>query len=262
MKLGIVGFSASGKTTLFNALTGQDAPTGFGGGKINLGTIKVPDSRLDRLAQINQTKKTIYSEITFADVPGGRGRQSLDPQTLGRIREMDALVQVVRGFDDGSGSVSPVSELRSFEAELILGDMQVVEKRVERLRKDLSDPRQLSLLSKCLDEMSAALGPYIPLIIVNCIIICRAEACASKNNLLISIIDALGMGIGFTITLCVLASIREILATGKLDLIFTTLSLPDAFVPWAAMGMPVGAFLTLGLLLGLVNLITAKKNKG
>ena len=117
-------------------------------------------------------------------------------------------------------------------------------------------------LKAYLPEMSAALGPYIPLIIVNCIIICRAEACASKNNLFISIIDALGMGIGFTITLCVLASIREILATGKLDLIFTTLSLPDAFVPWAAMGMPVGAFLTLGLLLGLVNLITAKKNKG
>jgi electron transport complex protein RnfE len=110
-------------------------------------------------------------------------------------------------------------------------------------------------------EMSATLGPYIPLIIVNCIIICRAEACASKNNLFISIIDAVGMGLGFTITLCVLASIREILATGKLDLIFTTLSLPEAFVPWAAMGMPVGAFLTLGLLLGFVNLVTAKKNK-
>ena len=110
-------------------------------------------------------------------------------------------------------------------------------------------------------EMSATLGPYIPLIIVNCIIIYRAEACASKNNLFISVIDALGMGLGFTITLCVLASIREILATGRLDLIFTTLSLPEAFVPWAAMGMPVGAFLTLGLLLGLVNLITSKKNK-
>ena len=110
-------------------------------------------------------------------------------------------------------------------------------------------------------EMSATLGPYIPLIIVNCIIICRAEACASKNNLFISVIDALGMGLGFTITLCVLASIREILATGRLDLIFTTLSLPEAFVPWAAMGMPVGAFLTLGLLLGLVNLVTSKKTK-
>jgi electron transport complex protein RnfE len=118
------------------------------------------------------------------------------------------------------------------------------------------------LLKAFLPEMSATLGPYIPLIIVNCIIICRAEACASKNNLFISIIDALGMGLGFTITLCVLAAIREILATGKLDLIFTTLSLPEAFVPWAAMGMPVGAFLTLGLLLGFVNLLTSKKTEG
>jgi electron transport complex protein RnfE len=117
-------------------------------------------------------------------------------------------------------------------------------------------------LKTYLFEMSRTLGPYIPLIIVNCIIICRAEACASKSNLFISIIDAVGMGLGFTITLCVLASIREILATGKLDLIFTALSMPDAFVPWAAMGMPVGAFLTLGLLLGLVNLVTGKKTKG
>ena len=118
------------------------------------------------------------------------------------------------------------------------------------------------LLKAYLPEMSDTLGPYIPLIIVNCIIICRAEACASKNNLFISIIDALGMGLGFTITLCVLAAIREILATGKLDLIFTTLSLPEGFVPWAAMGMPVGAFLTLGLLLGFVNLLTSKKTEG
>jgi electron transport complex protein RnfE len=118
------------------------------------------------------------------------------------------------------------------------------------------------LLKAFLPEMSATLGPYIPLIIVNCIIICRAEACASKNNLFISIIDALGMGLGFTITLCVLAAIREILATGKLDLIFATISLPEGFVPWAAMGMPVGAFLTLGLLLGFVNLLTSKKTEG
>jgi len=105
-------------------------------------------------------------------------------------------------------------------------------------------------------DMSETLGPYVPLIIVNCIIIGRAEACASKNPLLVSIIDALGMGAGFTIALCVLASIREILATGK---IFEIPVLPDTFVPWAAMSMPVGAFLTLGLLLGLVNVITKKQ---
>ncbi len=100
-------------------------------------------------------------------------------------------------------------------------------------------------------DMSEVLGPYVPLIIVNCIIICRAEACASKNGLVVSIIDALGMGVGFTGTLCVLAGVREVLATGR---IFEVAVMPGAFVPWAAMGMPVGAFITLGLMLGLVNL--------
>ncbi len=105
-------------------------------------------------------------------------------------------------------------------------------------------------------EMSAALGPYVPLIIVNCIIICRAEACASKNGLAVSVIDAIGMGVGFTLTLCALAGVRELLSTGKL---FEASVMPDWFVPWAAMGMPVGAFVTLGLMLGLVNIITGKK---
>ena len=105
-------------------------------------------------------------------------------------------------------------------------------------------------------RMSETLGPYVPLIIVNCIIICRAEACASKNGLIVSIIDALGMGAGFTLTLCVLAGVRELLSTGK---IFETSVMPDAFVPWAAMSMPVGAFITLGLLLGLVNMVCKRK---
>jgi len=106
-----------------------------------------------------------------------------------------------------------------------------------------------------LPEMSEALGPYIPLIIVNCLIICRAEACASKNGLVVSIVDAVGMGIGFTITLCVLAAVREILATGA---IFEIPVMWKSFVPWTAMSMPVGAFITLGLLLGAVNLVSKK----
>jgi len=104
--------------------------------------------------------------------------------------------------------------------------------------------------------MSETLGPYVPLIIVNCIIICRAEACASKNGLIISIIDAIAMGLGFTLALCVLASIREILSTGA---VFEIPVMPNSFVPWAAMSMPVGAFITLGLLLGLVNCVTKPK---
>jgi GTP-binding protein YchF len=153
MKIGIVGFAGSGKTTLFNALTGQDAPTGFGGGKVNLGVIKVPDRRVDRLAEIDDPRKITYPEITFADVPGGRGASNLDPQTLGRIREMDTLVQVVRGFDGGLGAPDPIAELSSFAAELMLADMQVAEKRIERLAKDRSDPRQLALLERCLAQL-------------------------------------------------------------------------------------------------------------
>ena len=109
--------------------------------------------------------------------------------------------------------------------------------------------------------MSETLGPYVPLIIVNCIIIGRAEACASKNGLCISIIDALGMGVGFTLTLCTLAAAREILSTGAVFEI-PILALAETggwFTPWAAMGMPVGAFITLGLMLGLANAVSKRK---
>ena len=112
------------------------------------------------------------------------------------------------------------------------------------------------ILRAFVPDMSEVLGPYVPLIIVNCIIICRAEACASKNGIAVSVVDAVGMGVGFTGTLCVLAAIREFLATGK---IFEIAVMPDAFVPWAAMGMPVGAFITLGLMLGLVNLTSKRR---
>ncbi len=110
-------------------------------------------------------------------------------------------------------------------------------------------------LKAFLPDMSATLGPYVPLIIVNCLIICRAEQCASKNGLFTSIIDAIAHGSGFTLTLCALAAIRELLATGA---VFEIPVMWSSFVPWAAMRMPVGAFITLGLMLGAVNLITKK----
>ena len=113
-------------------------------------------------------------------------------------------------------------------------------------------------LKAYIPDMSEALGPYVPLIIVNCIIICRSEACASKNNLVVSIVDAIGMGLGFTLAIIALAVVRELLGTGMIDLYFYKLNLPKSFVPWAAVGMPAGAFITLGLMLGLVNKITHK----
>ena len=106
-----------------------------------------------------------------------------------------------------------------------------------------------------LPDMSKILGAYVPLIIVNCIIIFRAEACASKAGPLVSILDAIGTGTGFTIALCILAGIREILATGN---IYGYRVMPQAFVPWLSMQMPVGAFVTLGLLLGLAAVLTGK----
>ena len=105
-------------------------------------------------------------------------------------------------------------------------------------------------------EMSEILGAYVPLIIVNCLIIFRAEARASKSGPLLSILDGIGMGAGFTIALCILAGARELLATGHL---FDIRVMPKAFVPWLALQMPVGAFITLGLILGLINVMTAKK---
>ena len=107
-----------------------------------------------------------------------------------------------------------------------------------------------------LPRMSEILGAYVPLIIVNCIIIFRCEACASKCGLIVSVLDAIGMGLGFTIALCILATIRELLATGC---IFDLRVMPRGFVPWLAMQMPVGAFVTLGLLLGLASVLTRKK---
>ncbi|MCE5339814.1 MAG: electron transport complex subunit RsxE [Planctomycetaceae bacterium] len=112
-------------------------------------------------------------------------------------------------------------------------------------------------LKAFMPEMSEVLGPYVGLIIVNCIIIARAEACASKNGIFISAVDAISMGVGFTIVLCLLASVRELISAGT---IFGVQIMWKSFVPWVAMSLPVGAFITLGLMLGLVNLLTGKKS--
>jgi electron transport complex protein RnfE len=112
-------------------------------------------------------------------------------------------------------------------------------------------------------EMSDKLGAYIPLIIVNCIIICRSEACASKNGLWVSAVDGLAMGLGFTISVAFLATIREILSTGKLfDIpVLTTVENGGWFIPWIGVGMPVGAFVTLGLALGTANYLQQRKRR-
>ena len=106
------------------------------------------------------------------------------------------------------------------------------------------------VLAAYLYQMSRVLGPYIPLIIVNCIIICRCEVCASKQGVFVAGADALGQSIGFCLALCSIAAVREILGTGML---FDIRLLPAAWSDWVIMVLPPGAFLTFGLLLGLVN---------
>ncbi len=114
------------------------------------------------------------------------------------------------------------------------------------------------LMQAYLLDLYAALGVFIPLIVVNCIILGRAEAYASKMPVFSSIFDAFVMGLGFTWALTLLGSVRELLGTGK---VFGTQIMPDGFTAWGIMSTPPGAFLTLGFLLALVNFIGDKVTK-
>jgi len=107
-------------------------------------------------------------------------------------------------------------------------------------------------------SMSKMLGPYIPLIIVNCVIICRCEVCASKQNVITAGADAVGQSLGYALALASIATVREILGAGRF---FDIPVLPEAWPGWLIMALPPGAFFTLGLLLGLVNLITTRSKK-
>jgi electron transport complex protein RnfE len=107
-------------------------------------------------------------------------------------------------------------------------------------------------------DMSKQLGPYIPLIIVNCIIICRCEVCASKQSLPTAITDALGTALGFALALAAIATVREILGSGTW---FGLRVLPVAWPDWVIMVLPPGAFLALGVLMGLSNWIEQRREE-
>jgi len=165
MKVGLVGFPGSGKTTVFNALTGLSAETGFSAarGKTNLGTVKVPDDRVAALAGLYHPKKTTLAEITFCDVAaasaGGHG-QSLDEATLRAMREVDALCQVVRGFTGAAGEAAdPLAEAKGLEDEMNLADLILIEKRLERLAKEKAKTGEADLLG----TLKAALEAGVPL---------------------------------------------------------------------------------------------------
>ncbi len=114
-------------------------------------------------------------------------------------------------------------------------------------------------LKAFLPEISKSLGIFIPLIVVNCIILGRAEAFASKNGVVKSALDGIGMGLGFTLALCILGIIREILGNGT----FLGIELfGESFQPATIMILPPGAFIVLGCVLAVINIISAKKERG
>ena len=111
-------------------------------------------------------------------------------------------------------------------------------------------------LQAFMPEMSKVLGPYVPLIIVNCIIICRCEVCAAKQSVGIAAADAVGVSLGFTLGLGAISVIREILGSGTL---LGLRVLPQAWPNWGIQVLPPGEFLTLGLILGFVNWYSGRR---
>jgi GTP-binding protein YchF len=146
VQIAIVGLAGSGKTTVFNTLTRGHAQTGgFGALTLNVGVVKVPDARLDRLAEIFKPKKVVQADVTYVDLPappasseGHVGTEELPAEHLARLRESDALLHVVRAFEDPSnphsdGSVDPARDLEHLDLEFILADLAMVDRRLERL---------------------------------------------------------------------------------------------------------------------------------
>ena len=162
MKVGLVGFAGSGKTTVFNTLTGQDVPTGFGG-ELHLGTVKVPDERIDALSRIFKPKKTTYAEIVFSDIPGEHeaGSKSLSRKSLDKIRDQDVLCLVVRAFANPAleSAPNPVADLQAFLTECLLADLDIVERRLDRMKKEKADP----LVVAAFEMMKKALEHELPI---------------------------------------------------------------------------------------------------
>lgn len=111
-------------------------------------------------------------------------------------------------------------------------------------------------LAGSVPEISKSLGPYVPLIVVNCLVLGRAEAFSSKNRLVPSVADAAGMGLGFTIALVALGIVRELIGSGA---VFGVQLLGGWFEPWLIMMLPPGAFISLGIMIGLINHFTDRR---
>jgi GTP-binding protein YchF len=170
MEIGIIGLATSGKTTLFNILTKNLVKTGgFGGDAPNIGVAIVPDARLSWMSDLYKPKKTIFTAINVVDVAGltegANKKDSFSGKFLSALRAVDGLVTVVRLFKDSSiphpmETINPARDISTMESELILGDLGVIEKRVERLQADISKGRnraesekELAVMKRLIDHL-------------------------------------------------------------------------------------------------------------
>ena len=169
MKLGIVGLPNVGKSTLFNAITKAGAEAAnypFCTIEPNIGVVTVPDERVTTLSEIYHSKKTIYTTIEFCDIAGlvkGASKgEGLGNQFLGHIRGVEAIVHVVRCFEDPNvvhvdGAIDPLSDIETINTELILADMEVLDRRIAKqtkmLKGDKSIQKELDLLKRINDHL-------------------------------------------------------------------------------------------------------------
>lgn len=173
MKIGLIGLPLTGKTTVFNLLTGRSEETAaYGGGKrdAHLASIKVPDERLDRVARIYQPKKVTHAEIEFVDLAGFEMDQvGIESERLTEMRNLDALVHVLRFFESeaivrAAGSAGALADATALEQELILTDLLIIEKRLEKLRSEIGKGRkelcpEQDLMERLAGELGEAPAP-------------------------------------------------------------------------------------------------------
>lgn len=176
MKAGIIGLPLCGKTTLFNVLTKRHVKTGgFGAGtEPNIGVVKVPDERIDILSRMFEPKKTTYATVEYVDVAGlTKGSvqgDGLGNQLLTHIRNVDMIIHVVRTFNNASvplpdGGIQPERDIETIDFELILSDLAIIEKRIERLDVEIKKKgeKQKEAEQQLMLRLKAALEDETPL---------------------------------------------------------------------------------------------------